>query len=131
MLVIVGNRRRVRVSGDMEMVFQFPCKPKTAKKNNLLIEKHKYKSYPLSKFKNQSDIQPIMPRSSDWHQALSESENHSVMSDPLLHWSSPGQKTRVGSHSLLQGIVPTQGLNPGLPHCRQILYHLRHQGSPM
>ena len=31
---------------------------------------------------------------------------------------------------LLQGIVPTQGLNPGLPHCRQILYHLSHQGSP-
>ena len=28
-----------------------------------------------------------------------------------------------------RGIFPTQGLNPGLPHCRQILYHLRHQGS--
>ena len=32
--------------------------------------------------------------------------------------NSPGQNTGVGSHSLLQGIVPTQGLNPGLPHCR-------------
>ena len=32
--------------------------------------------------------------------------------------------------SLLQGIFPTQGLNPGLPHCGQILYHLSHQGSP-
>ena len=30
--------------------------------------------------------------------------------------------------SLLQGISPTQGLNPGLPHCRWILYHLSHQG---
>ena len=34
------------------------------------------------------------------------------------------------SHSLLQGIFPTQGLNPGLPHCRQILYQLSHKGSP-
>ena len=42
---------------------------------------------------------------------------------------SPGQNTGVGSHSLLQGIFPTQGLNPGLPHCRWILYHLSHQGS--
>ena len=36
----------------------------------------------------------------------------------------------MGCHSLLRGIFPTQGLNPGLPHCRQILYHLSYQGSP-
>ena len=35
----------------------------------------------------------------------------------------------VGCHFLLQRIFPTQGLNPGLPHCRQTLYHLSHQGS--
>ena len=45
-------------------------------------------------------------------------------------WNSPGQNTGVGSHSLLQGIFPTQGLNPGLPHRRQILYQLSHRGSP-
>ena len=45
-------------------------------------------------------------------------------------WNSPGQNTGVGSLSLLQGIFPTQGLNPGLPHCRQILYQLNHKGSP-
>ena len=44
-------------------------------------------------------------------------------------WTSPGQNTRVGNLSLLQGILPTQGLNPSLLHCRQILYHLSHQGS--
>ena len=44
--------------------------------------------------------------------------------------NSPGQNTRVGSLSLLQGIFPTQGSNPGLPHCRWILYHLGHKGSP-
>ena len=45
-------------------------------------------------------------------------------------WNSPGQNTRVGRLSLLQGIFPTQGSNPGLPHCRQILHQLNHQGSP-
>ena len=38
--------------------------------------------------------------------------------------------SRKEYHSLLQGIVPTQGSNPGLPHCRQILYQLSHQGTP-
>ena len=45
-------------------------------------------------------------------------------------WISPGQNTGVGSLSLLQRIFPTQGSNPSLPHCRQILYQLRHTGSP-
>ena len=45
-------------------------------------------------------------------------------------WNSPGQNTGVGSLSLLQGIFPTQGSNPGLPHCRQILYQLSHKGNP-
>ena len=59
----------------------------------------------------------------------SESESRSVMSDSLqLHelyspWTSPSQNTGVGSLSLLQWIIPTQGSNPGLPHCRWILYH--------
>ena len=39
------------------------------------------------------------------------------------------KNTRVGSHSLLRGIFPTQGLKPGLLHCRQILYHLSHKGK--
>ena len=45
--------------------------------------------------------------------------------------NSPGQNTGVGSLSLLQGIFPTQRSNPGLPHCRWILYQLSHQGSPI
>ena len=65
-----------------------------------------------------------------------ECESHSVVSDSLwTHglyspWDSPVQNTGVGSLSLLQGIFPTWGLNPGLPHCRQILYQLSHKGSP-
>ena len=46
-------------------------------------------------------------------------------------WNSPGQNTGVGRGSLIQGIFPTQGSNLGLPHCRQILYQLSHEGSPM
>ena len=41
-------------------------------------------------------------------------------------WDSPGHNTGVGSHSLLQGIFPNQGSNPGLLHCRWILYQLSH-----
>ena len=66
----------------------------------------------------------------------SESESHSVLSDSLWPhglyspWNYPGQNTGVGSLSLLQGIFPTQGSNPGLPHRRQILCHVSHQGIP-
>ena len=65
-----------------------------------------------------------------------ESESHSVMSDSLQPhgldspWESSGQNTGVGSLSLCQGIFPTQGSNPGLPHCRQIVYQLSQKGSP-
>ena len=57
-----------------------------------------------------------------------------TLSDPL-DCSLPGSSvhrilhTGVGICSLFQGIFPTQGSNPGLPHCRWILYHLSHQGS--
>ena len=48
----------------------------------------------------------------------------------LSLWDSPGKNTGVGCHSYLQGIFPTQGSNPSLPHCRQLLYQFSHQGSP-
>ena len=66
----------------------------------------------------------------------SESESRSVVSNSLQPhglyslWNSLGQNTGVGNLSLLQGIFPTQGSNPGLLHCRQILYQLSHKGSP-
>ena len=65
----------------------------------------------------------------------SESESHSAMFDSLWPhglyspWNSPGQNAGMGSLSLLQGIFPTQGLNPGLPNSRHILYQLSHKGS--
>ena len=50
--------------------------------------------------------------------------------DSSAHGDSPGKNTGVGCHALLQGIFPTQGLNPGLPHCKWIPYQLSYQGSP-
>ena len=47
-----------------------------------------------------------------------------------VHGDSLGKNTEVGCRALLQGIFPAQGSNSGLPHCRWILYHLSHQGSP-
>ena len=65
------------------------------------------------------------------------SVNHSVVSYSLwphrlqparllCPWDFPGKNTATGCHFLLQGIFPIQGSNPGLLHCRQILYHLSH-----
>ena len=59
-----------------------------------------------------------------------KSESHSVMSSVLQPhglyspWNSPGKNTGVCTLSLLQGVFPTEGSNPGLPHCRPILYQL-------
>ena len=47
-----------------------------------------------------------------------------------VHEDSPTKNNEVGCSALLQGIFPTQGSNPGLLHCRWVLYQLRHQGSP-
>ena len=64
-------------------------------------------------------------------------KSHPTLCDPMdysspdssVHGDSPGKNIRGDCHALLQGIFPTQGLNPRLPHCRQILYYLSHQGS--
>ena len=68
---------------------------------------------------NKSESRSVVPNSLRRHVAKFHSS-----------WNSPGQNTGVGSCSLLQGIFPNQGLNPSLPHCRQIPYQLSHQGSP-
>ena len=57
---------------------------------------------------------------------------HGLQPTRFLHpCGFPGKSTGVGCHCLLQEIFPTQGLNQGLPHCRQTLYCLSHQGSPL
>ena len=55
----------------------------------------------------------------------------STLCDPMVcPRNDPGKNTRVGCHSLLQGIFPTQGSNPDLLYCRWILYQLSHKGNP-
>ena len=66
----------------------------------------------------------------------SEGESHWIVSDSLRpnglysSWNSPGQNNGVDNLSFIQGIIPTQGLNPGLPQCRWFLYQLSHLGTP-
>ena len=77
-------------------------------------------------------LYPCLSLTQSIHQ-ICESESRSVVSNSLQPhglyspWNSPGQNTGVGSLSILQGIFPTQGSNPGLPHCRGILYQLSHK----
>ena len=82
----------------------------------------------------------LCPKQKLIHGFENESVSSSVMSDSLqphglqpsrllCPWDSPGKNTGVGCHSLLQGIFLTQESNLGIPHCRQILYHLSHQES--
>ena len=87
-------------------------------------------------FRTDRKLSPPNDSESLWLPELLESESGSVVSDSLQPhglyspWNSPGQNTGVGCHSLLQGIFPIQGSNPGLPHCGRILYQLSHSGSP-
>ena len=64
------------------------------------------------------------------HPVLLSSATPWTVAQLLCPWGFPGKDTGVGSHSLLQGVFLTQESNTGLPHCRQILYCLSHQGSP-
>ena len=81
-------------------------------------------------------LSEISQTEKDKYCKITQNEGRSAVSDSLrphgLHspWNSSGQNTGVGSLSLLQGIFPTQGSNPGLPHCGQILYQLSPKGSP-
>ena len=57
-------------------------------------------------------------------------DHHICESGSSVHGDSPGKNTGVGCRVLFQGILPTWGSNSALPHCRRVLYHLSHQGSP-
>ena len=87
--------------------------------------------------KNLPEMQKTQVRSLGWEDPLKKVRlKCSLVSDSLRPhglyslWKSLGQNTGVDSLSLLQWIFPAQGLNPGLLHCRQILYQLSHKGSP-
>ena len=103
---------------DMALVYQFPHESHAAIASFLVL------------WTAQQPVWFEVASLSEW-----VNESHLVVSSslqphgPYSPSTSAGQNTEVGSLSLLQGIFPTQGLNPGLLHCRQILYQLSHQGS--
>ena len=95
---------------------------------------------PLKKLKSYKDAHLLISRMKTWFILIKcWSLSHvwlfatlwTVAHQAALFMEFSRLKTGVGCHSLLEGIIPTQGLNPGLLHCRQILYHLSHQGSPV
>ena len=66
-----------------------------------------------------------------WHWKWKSAQSCQTLCDPMdSPWNSPGQNTGVSNLSFIQRIFPTQGSNPGLPHCRRIVYQLTHKGSP-
>ena len=71
----------------------------------------------------QSYIHTVLCLVAQWCPALCDPMDSSVCGD------SPGKNTRVGCHTLFQGVFPTQESNPGVWHCRRILYSLSHQVS--
>ena len=93
-----------------------------------------------AKYQGRKGVVLLLPVVFSFQPYLAAAISHSVVSNSLspngwkparllCPWNSPGNNTGVGCHSLLQGIFPTQGLNPGFLHCRQILYCLSHQRS--
>ena len=93
----------------------------------LLRSTEKFISFPEDTSDSQH-LNPLMP-------PLKLAQSCPTLCNPMDYtyspWNFPGQNTGVGSLSFLQGIFPTQGSNPGLPYCRQILYQLSHQGSAL
>ena len=108
-VVFLQNRQQPKCPGTYKQIIVYPD-------NEILLKNKKEQTTDTYNMKVKwKSLRPVWPFVTPW-----------VYSP----WTSPGYNTGVGSLSLLQGIFPTQGSNPGLPHCRQILYQLSHQESP-
>ena len=100
--------------------------------------KNKREKNQINKIRNEkgeitTDTEEIQRIISDYYEQLHGNKTLCNPMDTRLPrpWDFLSKSTGVGCCFLLQGIFPTQGLNPGLPHCRQMLYCLSQQGSPI
>ena len=131
-----------------EKTYRWPIGTWKDAQHHWLLEKYKSKlQWGITSLQSAKNVQTInagkgVKREPSCTVGMNACVSRSVMSDSLwVHglkpirlfypWNSPGKNTGVGCHSLLQGIFPTQGLNLGLPYCRQIHYYLSHQRSPL
>ena len=125
-----------RTQHSLRKIYSQPIRKDYAKR---YILRFRYYVFELRSLEGKKQIQPQIFKLSqpilDSEGRESESESRSVLFASLWPhglyrpWNSPDQNAGVGSLSVLQGIFPTQGSNPGLPHCRRILYQLSHKGS--
>ena len=115
----------------------FPSIRVFSNKSALGIRWPKYRSFSISP----NEYSGLVSFRIDWFDLLAvqgtlkcllqhHSSEASILWCYIVHGILQAKNPEVGSFSLLHGIFPTQGLNPGLPHCRRILYQLSHQGSP-
>ena len=132
--ISISRSQLTRLGGRREALSRFGLEPELTAPTKL------YKTAPTgvpgisssgSTFDSHFFFAPAMWKWKWSHLVVSNSlQPHGLQSTRLLGpWDFPGKNTGVGCHFLLQGIFLTQGSNPGLPHCRQTLYHLSHRGS--
>ena len=98
----------------------------------ILIKTFKLRKISSNVIINRNKVHSFKYAKNDWKWKWKSLSHVQLFATSRMYspWDSPDQNTGMGSCSLHQGIFPTQALNPGLPHCRWILYHLSHQGSP-
>ena len=125
------------MKGDTKIINKILSKRTNAKKQRKTIEWERLQIFSKKleiprEYFMQSEVAQSCPTLSDpMDCSPPEFSVHGIFQAGVLEWGAIAfsKNTGVGCHSLLQEIFPTQGLNPALQHCRQMLYHLTHQGS--
>ena len=135
---LLNLQKRHRTAGPIRLCHTKRCSVLEAEGSSSICCGHLQPLGPNSGEGNGNPLQySCLEKSHGWRSLVGCSpwdRKESAMTERLhlgssIQGDSPGKNTGVGSHALLQGIFLTQGLNLGLLHCRQILYHLSHKGQ--
>ena len=134
---LVCNSRKSRNTWSNRQVWPWSTEWSRAKANRVLPKEDTgHSKHPLPKMQEKTLHMDITRWSILKARQKERAQSYLTLCDPMdcsppgssVHGYSPGKNTGVGCHVLLQEISPTQRLNSGLPHCRQILYCLSYQG---